>query len=208
MDSRNMKAVKGFIILGAMLTYAGAVVYGDVMFLRVMSETFMDGWLGMVAMAGAVMVGVSALLLPAAKQFWFSPGSQTIWGYLFWGIDILALGANAILAYQIASGVPLDGIMSGWAKFSPATPLLVVVGWGMAFVLDSSSAMRAAVAESKANMIDEYKKEVGKASKSNETFAILQGGARDTAIDFAEQLASTRIKKNENGQVEVVDEKK
>lgn len=209
MESRNTKALKSISIVAAVLVYAGAVIYGDLQFLTIMRTTFSEGILGALSMAGAVMVGVSALILPMALHFWFAPGLQMVWGYIFWAFDIAVLAMNSILAYAlVAGGGEMDALLATWSMVSPATPLIAVIGWGIAFLLDPSNAMHQAVSESQMNMIDQYKKQVSKASKSDETFDILESGARETAVDFAEQLSSTRIRQSTNGHAEVVKPKK
>ncbi len=133
MKSRNERALKTIAIALAALTYAGAVVYGDVMFLQVMRKAFPEsGLLQTLAMAGAVMTAASALTLPLALHWWFAPGTQFIWGVVFWFADILALALNAMLAYQIAGGA-VDSLISQWQVLSPATPLLAVIGWALPF---------------------------------------------------------------------------
>lgn len=200
MESRNTKAMKTLSIVAAAMVYAGAVIYGDLQFLTIMRSTFSEGILGALSMAGAVMVGVSALILPLALHFWFAPGMQIIWGYIFWAIDIAVLALNSILAYaMVAGGGSLDSMLAVWSWFMPATPLIAVIGWGIAFLLDPSNAMNQAVNEARMNMIEEYKKEVSKASKGDETFGILKHGARNTAVDFAEQISNTRIDPVTNG---------
>lgn len=151
MKNRNEKALKIVAIALAALTYAGAVMYGDIQFLQVMDKAFPnDGVLRALAVAGAVMTAASALTLPLALHWWFSPGLQFLWGIAFWILDILALGLNAILAYQIAVG-KVDPMLATWQMISPATPLLAVVGWGLAFLLDRSHKERHAIAEMQAD---------------------------------------------------------
>jgi hypothetical protein len=105
MKGRNTSALKTVAVWLAALTYAGAVMYGDIQFLQVMNKAFPnDGIMRALAMAGAVMTAVSALTLPIALHWWFAPGLQFLWGIGFWVLDILALVLNAILAYQIAMG--------------------------------------------------------------------------------------------------------
>lgn len=208
MESRNSKGLKGLAIAVAAFTYAGAVIYFDIQFLSIMQSSFMGGILGALAFAGAVMVGVSMLVLPVAMHFWFAPGLQFIWGVLFWTFDLAVMVMNAILAYNLTRGVIPEDIMGSWYMFSPATPIVVVVGWGLAFLLDPSQQLRHAIEEARANMVDEYKKEVQKAAKSEESYAILRGGARNAAIDFAEQISLNKIGAGVNGSSEEAAAKK
>lgn len=193
MKGRNGEGLKLFAIAGAALTYAGAVIYGDIMFLQVVSKTFPgSGVLQALAYAGAIVTAVSALILPIALHWWFSPGSQFIWGLIFWGLDIFALGANSILAFEIATGGK-DSFIEVWQVMSPATPLLAVVGWGIAFLLDPSHKLRHAVSDMRAEQIDILADEMVKAAKSAEVKAIILEGAKKDARDFAESVTRQRI---------------
>jgi hypothetical protein len=168
-------------------------MYGDIQFLQVMDKAFPnDGILRALAMAGAVMTAVSALTLPLALHWWFSPGLQFLWGIAFWVLDILALGLNAILAYQIAVG-KVDPMLATWQMISPATPLLAVVGWGLAFLLDPSHKERHAIAEMQAGQIDTYAEQMRQASRSEEVYAEILVAAKLQAREFAQSLHGQRV---------------
>lgn len=193
MKGRNGEGLKFFAIAGAALTYAGAVIYGDIMFLQVVSKTFPgSGVLQALAYAGAIVTAISALILPIALHWWFSPGKQFIWGLLFWGLDIFALGSNSILAFEIATGSK-DSFIAVWQVMSPATPLLAVVGWGIAFLLDPSHKLRHAMSDMHAEQIDIYAEEMVKASQSDEVKQIILEGAKKDAKRFAESVTQQRI---------------
>jgi len=193
MKNRNEKALKIVAIALAALTYAGAVMYGDIQFLQVMDKAFPnDGVLRALAMAGAVMTAASALTLPLALHWWFSPGLQFLWGIAFWVLDILALGLNAILAYQIAIG-KVDPMLATWQMISPATPLLAVIGWGLAFLLDPSHKERHAIAEMQADQIDTYAEQMRQAAKSEEVYAEILAAAKLQAREFAQSLHGQRV---------------
>ena len=189
MKSRNEQALKVISVALAALTYAGAVVYGDVQFLTVMDKVFPhDPVLRALSMAGAVMTAVSALTLPIALHWWFSPGLQFLWGIAFWCMDILALGLNSILAYELATG-NADSLVATWQILSPATPLIAVIGWGIAFLLDPSHKERHARAEMEADQIDAYADQMRKAAKSDEVYQEILDAARMRAREFAESLS-------------------
>jgi hypothetical protein len=193
MKNRNEKALKIVAIALAAMTYAGAVMYGDIQFLQVMDKAFPnDGVVRALAIAGAVMTAVSALTLPLALHWWFSPGLQFLWGITFWVLDILALGLNAILAYQIAVR-KVDSMLVTWQMISPATPLLAVVGWGLAFLLDPSHKERHAIAEMQADQIDTYAEQMRQAAKSEEVYAEILVAAKLQAREFAHSLHGQRV---------------
>lgn len=193
MKSRNTHALKTLAILLAALTYAGAVTYGEIQFLQVMGKAFPDdGIMRALAMAGAVMCGVSALVLPLALHWWFTPGLQFIWGIIFWVLDIVALSFNAILAYQLALA-HVDPLMQTWLMLSPATPMLAVVGWGLAFLFDPSHRERHAIAEMQADQIDTYAEQMRLAARSDEVYQEILHAARIQAREFAQSLHGQRV---------------
>lgn len=193
MESRNTRAMKSLAIGLAALTYVGAVIYGDIMFLQVMGKAFPSGIIGALAMAGAVMTAVSAITLPLALHFWFKPGLQFIWGVIFWLLDVAVLGLNSILAFAIASGVVTDSWLLIWGELSPATPLVAVFGWGLAFLFDPSQKLMHAKAEHEADLIDIYAEQMKQAAKEANTYEIIQRGAHQQAAQYAGYLTGTRI---------------
>jgi hypothetical protein len=196
MQSRTEKALKQLAVAMAALTYAGAVIYGDVMFLQVMNHVFpTDGVLRVLAMAGTVMTAASAIALPVAMHWWFAPGLQTVWGVLFWLLDIAVLGLNSILAYQVMNGLPT----TAWQILSPATPILAVVGWGVAFLLDPSQQRRHAIAEMQAAQIEIFAEQMRQATQSPEVYEEILAGARAQARRFAEGLGERQRAFGGNG---------
>jgi len=202
MEGRNIKAMKLLGIVLAALVYVGAVVYGDVMFITVMQDTFPSGILGALAIAGAVMTAASAITLPIALHWWFSPGMQFIWGIIFWGLDVTVLALNAMLAYSLSLGA-VDSTLATWAIFSPATPLLAVFGWGIAFMLDPSHKMRHAQMELESDLIDIHASQMRQAAKDKEVYSMLVEGAKVRAADYAGLMTSTRPEREQsnNGRV-------
>jgi hypothetical protein len=179
------------IVLAA-ITYCGAVVYGDVMFIQTMHDVFPSGLMGTLATAGAVMTAVSAITLPIALHFWFAPGMQFIWGVIFWALDIVALGLNAILAYGIATGAA-DPWLLQWRAISPATPLLAVIGWGIAFLLDPAHKLRHAQAELEADQLDIYAEQLRQAARGDDVAEEITAGARAAARQAVGQLTGARL---------------
>lgn len=185
--SRNVHGLKMASVALAALTYVGAVVYGDIMFISVMQATFPSGFLGTLAIIGAVMTAASAITLPLALHFWFAPGLQFLWGIAFWMIDIVALASNSILAYSIAVGA-IDPVIELWQSLSPATPLLAVVGWGLAFLLDPSHRLRHAQSELETDLVDIHAQQLREAAQSPEVYRTLVDGARTNAARYAASL--------------------
>lgn len=193
MRSRNEKALKYLAVIISALVYIGAIVYGDVMFIGTVQVAFPSGFLGAVATAGAVVVGVSAIILPLAIHFWFSPGLQFVWGIVFWVLDILALSMNAILAHALATHLQ-DAWINQWANLSPATPMLVILGWGIAYLFDPSHKLRHAQLELEADQIDAYTQQLKQAALSGTVAQEIDAGARAAAAATVSHLVGKRIR--------------
>src|SRR5581483_11481638 len=140
--SRNEKALHYLLVGAAYVVYCLAVAYGDLMFLQVVSVMFSnDPLLHTLAFGGAIMTAASAILLPLAKIRWLMPGNQMIAGWLFWLVEVSLLAANAVLAYSLANNLSNE-LTADWRPFSPATPMIAVIGWGVLFMLDPRNQMR------------------------------------------------------------------
>jgi hypothetical protein len=96
-----------------------------------------------------------------------------------------------MLAYQVASG-HLDAMLATWQMFSPATPLLAVIGWGIAFLLDPSQQERHAVAEMQADQIETYATQMRQAAKSDAVYQEILQAAQLHAREFAQSLHGHR----------------
>lgn len=190
--SRNTKALATLAQVLAWLTYCGAVIYGDVMFINVMHTAFPDGLMGALATAGAIMTAVSAIALPIALHYWFSPGLQFLWGIIFWGLDVVALGLNAILAYGVATN-RIDPALMQWQNVSPATPLIAVIGWGIAFLLDPAYKLRHAQAELESDLIDIHSAQLRNAAKGESVVETITQGAKLSAAETASKLTGQVI---------------
>lgn len=190
--NRNKQGMKTLSLALAAATYAGAVLYGDIMFLQVMSDVFPSGILGALAMGGALMTAVSALTLPLALHFWLAPGLQFIAGVIFWAFDVAILALNSILAYAVAAGGPIDPNLALWADFAPASPLVAVIGWGLIFLLDPSHKLRHAQAELESDLIDIHAEQLRQAARSEDVYKMLTAGAVNNAAEMVGALTHLR----------------
>lgn len=189
MEGRNNKALKALSVGIAALVYVLAIGYGDVMFITVMQDAFPTGILGGLAIAGAIATAISAIILPLALHFWFSPGLQFIAGIIFWLVDVAVLALNSMLAYAVATG---SGMLATWGEFAPATPLLAVLGWGIMFLLDPSHKLRHAQMELESDLIDIHAEQLRQAAKDAGVAGMITSGAKVRASDFAALLTGVR----------------
>lgn len=192
-QSRTHKAVKGFCITFAIGCYVAAVAFGDVMFVMLMGEVFPDGFLRYLTIAGAVTTAVSACLLLWGKYSWFTPGKQMVWAYVFWIIEIGVLMLNTLLASHIALELTLTDVLLAWRDFSPATPFVCVIGWGLIFMWDESAKARNLASETSADLADLYAHEMKAAAKSQESIDALRAGARASAQSFVQSVTGQNV---------------
>jgi hypothetical protein len=189
--SRNIGAMKALCVVLSYIIYSIAVIYGDIMFIMIMQKTFPAGFLGSMAIVGAIATALSAMLLPLAKWQWFRNGMQMVWSWLFWIMEITILVLNAMLAHAIAGG-DTDTALLVWAQFSPASPLFCVLGWGLCFFLDESTKRKHQQEENEDQAWDYFSDEYSKAVKSDEVYRMLQTGALDQARTFVEAMTHNR----------------
>lgn len=139
--SKNQKAVAGLVKLAAFLVICGVVLYCDIQFIQVMWRTFPDGAAKIFSLIGAVATGCSVLALIAAEAYWFSRGSQMVFGWIFTGVEAAISISNVILSFEMTSG-KLDPFMSSYLWFCPATPVVAAMFWIIIFNLDQSQKER------------------------------------------------------------------
>lgn len=139
--SKNAQAVRALAKTGSVLILVLGVMYCEIMYLSIVQAAFPNGFLRVFAAAGAVVGGLSVLLLLLSKSFWFTEGLQLVWSYIFTGLEVLALVANVLLAFEINSG-HVDEWLMVWKDFSPATPVIAIIGWTIVWALDASAKRR------------------------------------------------------------------
>jgi len=135
---RTERAVHQFLVFAFYLVYSLAVIYGDMLFLQVVSKMFSKDPLQMaLTTAGAVMTAASAILLPIAKSRWIMPGPQTVIAFVFWGVEISVLAMNSMVAYG-----EVNSFTTFWAPLVPTTPFVAAIGWGLLLMTDPRNIIR------------------------------------------------------------------
>jgi hypothetical protein len=135
--SSNEAALSSALKWAVMGIVSLVVIFGDVMFIKLMWNHFPDGLLRIGALGGAVATALSIIVLLLGKAHWFRPGGQLIAAYLFTAVEVCV----SILNVLYASGVA-DGMMRYWEMMSPATPFVALVGWTIILQLDRSTQER------------------------------------------------------------------
>lgn len=133
----NQQAVSSGLKWAVMGIVSLVVIFGDVMFIKLMWNHFPDGLLRIGALGGAVATALSIIVLLLGKSHWFRPGGQLLAAYIFTAVEVTV----SILNVLYASGVA-DGIMGYWQMLSPATPFVALVGWTVILQLDKATQER------------------------------------------------------------------
>lgn len=189
--SRDTEALVKFSIL---ITYISAIVFAEVMFIQIMKDVFPDGFVRYFAIFGAIMNGATACIMPFAKDHYFAPGKMHNIGLALWGIDVLVMILNVLLAFEVQQGVTVGGMFSWWYHLSPASPLMAVVTWGILMVLSPDHDIHQKemlrknyIAKSYADAEFGYIEEGG-------VDDILNAGARANVRDYAEGISKRKIR--------------
>lgn len=137
----NQKAVAGLAKFLSALIIVGVVFFCEIMYLSIVSVAFPGGLFRALASFGAMAGGLSVLVLLLGKMYWFPEGGQAIASWAFTGVEMLILVLNVLLAFQLKTG-HVDSYLAMWLTFSPASPVVALVGWVAMWMLDGSTKSR------------------------------------------------------------------
>ncbi len=142
MQDTQRRALKTIAYALGLLVYLGGILYAEARAYSLFTRTI-DPDLLPVAVVGIVALGLTAIAAPLAHHFGTAPGVQRIVLDLFYALDILAMGANAVLDAALHGSGDLTTLLAFWqAYILPALPLLCLVGWSLYFMLDPEHRQR------------------------------------------------------------------
>lgn len=139
--SANQKAIAGLAKFLSACIIVAVVAFCEIMYLGMVSVAFPDGLFRSLASLGAIAGGLSVLTLLLGKMYWFPEGGQEIASWAFTAVEIVVLVANVLLAFQLKTG-HVDTYLAYWQAFSPASPVIALVGWVAMWMLDGSTKSR------------------------------------------------------------------
>lgn len=145
MQEGKSKAISGVITTAGIIVYIAAVFYAEAHNYTLMVQGIQPDMLPW-AIVGIVSLGITALMLPLGLHSAFYDARQNLGAWLFYGLDLVLLIANAVIDY-IANR---QGALPGWGRFYldyvvPMNPILVGLGWSLLLLADPKTRMRAAV---------------------------------------------------------------
>jgi hypothetical protein len=155
-DKEFKKLAKGM----AWASYAGVVVFADVMFISMMWSHFPDApILRGLAIFGSLAMAVSAVALPIGLEYWFSPGLQYWAAIAFTVADLALQSINLIVATGLSSATTPAWVV-GLADFTPASPMIVALGWAIVLLLGDESKLRHTKRHAESMVLDRVKKNI------------------------------------------------
>lgn len=187
-----------------LLIYWGAILFAEIMFIQIMASVFPTGLLRTFAIAGAVANGLTACIMPFAKDHYFSPGAMHNVGLGLWFLDVVVLFLNVLLAFETQQGITTGGMFSWWYDFSPASPLMAIITWGVLMVLSPEHEAHQKEMLRRNRLIDAYADHEFNLIEDGEVDDILTAGARANVKDLAEKIAKRKIRIAKKPEHEVV----
>lgn len=177
-----------------LLIYMAAIIFAEIMFIQIMKDVFPDGITRWFAVIGAVMNGATACLMPFAKDRYFAPGKMHTIGLVLWAADVVVMILNVLLAFEVQQGIRTGGMFSWWYDFSPASPLMAVVTWGILMVLSPEHELHQKEILRKNKLADVYADAEFDYIDDGGVNDILEAGARANMKDLAERIAKRKIR--------------
>lgn len=131
-EGANIKAAKNLAKIAAICIILAVAGFGDVMYIVLMGSRFPAGPLLVMCYLGAFTSFLAVGYLLLGKSVVFRPGSQMIAAWAVFAAELLIIALNILLVFDTGSG----GAMSAWSFFSPATPVLHMLGVALIYFLD------------------------------------------------------------------------
>ena len=189
--SQDAEGIVKFLII---ITYISAIVFAEVMFIQIMKDVFPDGFIRWFAIFGAIMNGATACIMPFAKDHYFAPGKMHNVGLGLWGVDVVVMILNVLLAFEVRQGVTTGGMFSWWYHLSPASPLMAVITWGVLMVLSPEHDVHQKEMLRKTYIATAYAEAEFEYIEDGGVKDILEAGARANVRDYADKLAKRKIR--------------
>lgn len=134
----GMKKFGRILAIGIILVVAG---FGDVMYIRLMSDHFPPGLLMALCYVGAFTSFLAIAYMLIGKSILFAPGLQMIAAWFVFLAELAAIALNIILVFQ-GDGANATGFLAVWWQLAPATPVFNMAGVAILYFLDEENKMR------------------------------------------------------------------
>lgn len=129
-DPRKTEGLKLFFKIMIFMIYSAASIFATVIFQTEVNRIFdgMSPWLIFAATAGAWANCASVIVMFWAKEYWVSGTVMAVVSVTGWVIEWGILVLNTLVAFDSTWA-------TGWAQLSPASPLFVILFWGVLALL-------------------------------------------------------------------------
>jgi len=126
-------------MLGGVFVYVGAMLVSLFRNIDLFSGTFRNTGIEWFAILGVVILTANGMILPLFIHFRAS-GFQLIAAIIFYIIDLSFLFMNSLIDSTLARSGRLVGFYSFYYEnVAFATPVFIMAGWSLLFVLDPAS---------------------------------------------------------------------
>lgn len=132
-ESRTTQGMKWLGRVIAVVIILAVAVFGDVMYIVLMTSHFPSGPLLIVCYIGALTSFLSTIYLLIGKTSLFTPGKQSVFAWLVLFVELVIIGLNIVLVFH---GQDNNQFLQAWDWVAPATPVLNMCLVAILFFLD------------------------------------------------------------------------
>lgn len=142
------------VLLGGVLMYAGAVLFGFFRNLQLFEPTFAGVSYAQIGYFAVMLLAGNAFILPLFIHKRAS-GNQFVAAIVFYVTEMAVYVLNAVLEPRVAEVAVKEIPFWSWYYWNVAfaAPVLIMVGWGILFLLDPESKMSRALIEARGELI-------------------------------------------------------
>jgi hypothetical protein len=139
-ETRTQEGLKWLGRVLAILIILAVALFGDVMYIQLMSSKFPTGPLLTLCYIGAFTSFLAVVYMLIGKSILFTPGKQMVLAWLVFIVELALIALNIILVFQ-SDGTNSTGFLAAWLQIAPATPVINMAGVAILFFLDEDRTM-------------------------------------------------------------------
>lgn len=182
----KVKALTTLTIFFGIIVYLGGIVYSGVHNYQLMTKGVPADLL-IWAIIGIVGLEITAIFVPVALHYWTHDAMHRMAAFAFYGVDLLIIFLNVVLDFAMNSGNTLPSWGEMWLFYVvPASPLIVMIGWSILFLLDPSHRERQMLQEFRASTRVALMKQIAESAKGQDISDIVEASGRKMALDIVQ----------------------
>lgn len=154
------------VMAGGVIAYLAALVVGVVRNIELFSGTFRTTGYEWIGICGVAALGINAIVLPLFLHYRAS-GTQFLATVVFYAADLGILFLNSIIDSHQVNTQSLTGFAAFYYdNVLFATPVLVMLGWAVLWILDPASQKQRAIVEARGGLIRKLSKKITGATQT------------------------------------------